>query len=106
MTAEDFTALLRDVKLYTDITWDDEQTDQKLAGIVKRGMAYLSRRAGETELDFLTEGQPRALLMDYARYARANALDDFPLNYRQELLDLYLMHHARRLQDAENETAE
>jgi len=39
--------LLDDVKNYLDITWEDEATDRKLAGIVAGGMDYLDDKAGE-----------------------------------------------------------
>lgn len=103
---EGFDRLCEDIKIYCDITWEDETTNAKLVGIVRRGMAYLARRAGESELDFEVEGQPRALLMDYTRYARANALDDFAKNYQQELVDLYLMYHGRVDENAEEKPAE
>ena len=41
-----------------------------------RGMAYLDHRAGMA-LDYGDEGTARALLLDYARYAQAGALQDF-----------------------------
>lgn len=82
-------ALLEDVKNYLDITWEDPDGDKKLLGILLRGMQYLERTTGGA-LDFIAEGQPRALLFDYCRYVRSNALDDFPKNYRAELLSLQI----------------
>lgn len=85
----DFSELLADARNYLDITWADEDTDRKLSGILRRGMSYLNDKAG-TELDYSEEDQPRALLFDYARYARANALDEFEGNYLHDLLALHL----------------
>lgn len=94
MTDAQFTALLADARNYLDITWTDGDTDQKLEGILRRGMNYLDGKAGE-ELDYSEEDQPRALLFDYARYARANALDEFEGNYLHDLLSLYLKYRVK-----------
>lgn len=77
------------VKIYLDITWDDEQTNSKLKGIMERGKKYLNKIAG-TELDYLIEDNPQALLFDYCRYARSNALEEFQNNYLHELLSLQM----------------
>lgn len=82
--------LLTATKTYLDITWDmgaDEQA--KLEGILLRGMDYIDRAAGAA-MDYAEEKQPRALLLDYARYARAGALDEFALNYLHDLLGLQI----------------
>lgn len=94
MTEELFSTLLNDARNYLDITWEDEDTDKKLDGILRRGMSYLDGKAG-AKLDYIEEGQPRALLFDYARYARANALDEFAGNYLHELLGLHLEYRVK-----------
>ncbi len=83
MTAE----ILGDVRNYLDITWQDDETDRKLTGILERGMKYLDHAAG-TEQDYTAEGLPRALLFDYCRYARNNALELFGVNFQAELISL------------------
>lgn len=90
MTEAEFNELLSEAKNYLDITWEDEGTDRKLSGILRRGMAYLDEKAG-ANLDYSIEGQPKALLLDYARYARANALDEFQINYLHEILSLHMI---------------
>ncbi|MDO4553702.1 MAG: hypothetical protein Q4B70_00985 [Lachnospiraceae bacterium] len=79
--------LLVSVKNYLDITYEDEETDKKLSGIIARGKAYLNSIAGE-EQDYTAESQPRALLLDYCLYARNNVLDQFEKNYGPELVAL------------------
>lgn len=81
--------LLAAVKNYLDITWDDPDGDKKLSGIILRGMRYLDKAAG-AELDYTAEDKPRELLMDYCRYVRSNALDEFQRNYLHELLSLQI----------------
>ena len=35
--------LLNDVKNYLDISWEDDNTDSKVTGIIERGMKYLNK---------------------------------------------------------------
>lgn len=79
--------LLDAVRNYLDITWSDDAGDAKLTGIIARGMKYINAAAGEP-LDFAVEDKPRELLMDYCRYVRSNALDEFATNYLHEILAL------------------
>lgn len=79
--------LLSDALNYLDITWRDDDTDKKVMGILARGMAFIDKAAG-TPQDYTAEDLPRALLFDYARYARENATQDFTDNYLTELNSL------------------
>ena len=81
--------LLADVKTYLDITWEDENTSKKLKGIIQRGMKYLDSITG-SELDYSEEDKPKELLLEYCRYARSNALEEFQSNYLHELLSLQI----------------
>ena len=47
--------LLDEVKNYLDITWEDALGDQKLMGMVQRGMAAIKGKIGEC--DFFGETQ-------------------------------------------------
>lgn len=78
------TDVLDDVKNYLDITWDDTAGDNKLSGIIDRGIAYIDRIAG-VELDYKTNQKGRGLLFDYCRYVRSNSLNEFEKNYLHEL---------------------
>lgn len=81
--------LLEAAKNYLDMTWPDGDAERKLKGILERGMAYLNHRAG-VPLPYEDEGTARALLFDYARYARAGALQDFGADFAPELLALHI----------------
>ena len=87
--------LFEAVRNYLDITWDDPDGDTKLSGIIERGMKYLNKAAGE-ELDYSIEDKPRELLMDYCRYARSNALNEFQTNYLHELISLQNEYEVKR----------
>ena len=47
--------MLGDVRNYLDITWQDDETDRKLTGIIKRGMAYINQAAGAEQDDYARE---------------------------------------------------
>jgi hypothetical protein len=79
--------MLQEVKEYLKITWDDE--DSYIQGIINRGKDYLNNLTG-TELDFMLEGQPKALLLDYCRYAYNNALEYYESNFHKEIVRLQL----------------
>lgn len=79
--------LLEAVRNYLDLTWKDDAGDLKLTGIILRGMKYIDAAAGEP-LDYTLEDKPRELLLDYCRYARSNALDEFAMNYLHEIISL------------------
>jgi len=95
--AETADVLLDDVKDYLNITWQDEKTDKKITGYISRGKARLQQIAG-APLSFDEEGQPRALLLDYCRYANSQALEVFEKNFEAELLDLNLSTQATRIE--------
>lgn len=80
-------ALLEDVKNYLNITWDDLATDERIRGLIASATADLDDYAGE-ELDYMSDGLPRTLMMDHVRYARDEALDVFENNYRTQLVRL------------------
>lgn len=85
----DISVLLTDIKIYLHITWQDENTDNNLTGIIKRGMARLQEIAGGS-LDFTAEDLPRSLLFDYCRYANSQALEMFEKNFQSELTALHI----------------
>lgn len=85
--------LLDAVKAYLKITWQDDATDAEITGYINRGMKRLQDIAGAS-LDFTVEDQPRALLLDYCRYARSQALEVFEKNFQAELLDLHFQYQA------------
>ncbi len=94
MTVTVSDALLSDALNYLDITWDDIDTNRKVSGILARGMAFLDGVAGSPQ-DYTAEALPRALLFDYARYARENALSDFTDHYLTELNSLRIYNDAQ-----------
>ena len=91
--------LLEAVRNYLDVTWVDVAGDEKLSGIILRGMAYIDSAAGSA-MDYVIEEKPRELLFDYCRYAGSNALSDFQLNYLHELLSLQISEEVKAYVEA------
>lgn len=79
--------LLDDVKNNLDITWSDEAEDAKVSGYIASGMIYINSKLGK-EADYTADGFPRLMLMEWARYARAEALDVFESNYLSLILSM------------------
>jgi len=77
--------LLADVKNQSNVTWDDDATDNKFRGLIAAASVYLDSKGGAT-LDYEADGFPRTLLMEYVRYARDEALDVFENNYMSLIL--------------------
>ena len=69
------------------VTWVDPEEDKRITAHAQRGMDYLDRRA-ETVLDYGEGTQACSLLVSYVIYARSQALDEFPVNYRGDLIAL------------------
>lgn len=81
--------LLEAVRNYLDITWESAELDRKLTGIINRGKAYLDRIYGDG-LDYGEETKGLELLLEYVRYVRSNALQDFARDYASELNALHI----------------
>ena len=88
MAVKKKTALLKDVKNYLDITWDDPQGDQKIMEMIEWGMIAISEKIGEC--NFFEKTQERALLFDYVMYARAGEIPQFWKNYKEEIISLQI----------------
>lgn len=87
MSAEQVEQFVYALKIYLSITWEDPADDARLSEIVRAGAAYLDKKNG-APADYQTPGLPRTLLMEYARYARDNALDVFENNYQSMILEM------------------
>ena len=81
--------LLASARNYLDITWEDTAGDEKLSGILSRGIVRLDHISG-VELDYAEGTAARELLFDYCRYVRADALQDFEADFLPELLRLHM----------------
>lgn len=82
-------SLQSEVKTYLDITWDDTDTDAKVSLWIKNGIAYLMPKLDiHTPAEFAEDGSHKALLFEYCRYARDNALEVFETNFQSYILSV------------------
>ncbi|KEI01570.1 hypothetical protein [Clostridium botulinum] len=94
--------LLKDVKSYLHITWEDENIDRNLTGFINRGKARLQDISGVT-LDFEKDDLPKTLLFDYCRYANSQALEMFEKNFAMELMSLHIQGQVSAIGSESNE---
>ena len=93
-------ALLSAVKLWCNITWSDEATDDKVSDLIASGEAYIDGKLGAAG-DYDSPGEPLTLLKEYVRYGLSDALDVFEANYLNRLL---AMQHERRVSEYAEDT--
>lgn len=77
--------LLNIVKQYMSLTWLDGATDVRLQLIIQNGIADLDGKSGEKN-DYTVSGRAQSLLLNRTLYEWSNALDDFYINYRNEIV--------------------
>lgn len=97
--------LTAEIRNYLDITWEDEQTDLKIAGIISRAEDILNGYAGE-DLEYADGSEERQLLFDLVRYIYNHAYEDFKVNFADELIMIRAKYKTESLEDTEDGTAE
>lgn len=75
---------LEEVKNYLNITYDDEDIDEKLTGIINRADAYIRNVVAAGSEDTLTEIENQ-LMLDACRYIFNDAFEDFTRNFLTEI---------------------
>lgn len=96
--------LLSDVAIMLNYTAaeraEDITIDRRIRIMIENGIARLRKSAPDlTVKDFEEEGNARALLFDYCRYADSNALEMFGVNFSAEILALRLDYKVRSEQN-------
>ncbi len=95
--------MLKDLKDYLTITYDDPETDKMLERALDRGKAILNDYAG-MDLNYDKEGLQRQLLFDYCRYVRSHAAEMFEQNFRHDLISLREMAEVQKYADQDKHT--
>lgn len=95
------TELISIVKRSLGYAWCDENTEQNIQDRMTEGIEFLKRY--DPEADFENNINFRGLLIEYVRYAMANARDDFAVNYRSELVYISDVARSRNV-DIQSET--
>lgn len=79
--------LLEEVKGALNITWNEEDTNNKLTRIIKDAKATLDYKLG-SEIDYSKSGQEHSLFINYCMYSYNNCLNEFDTNYINEIYQL------------------
>lgn len=81
--------LILKIKDALDITFEDEDFDRKIVGIIEDGIPILRSLFGVEEgeeIDWIKPSQERMLLKNYCLYELNNVSEKFSENYRSEIL--------------------
>ena len=81
--------LVKEVKDYLKITWDDEITNSNINNFISQGIMFINNLTGTT-IDYEKDLDARSLLKDYCRYAREYSLEYFEDNYQKTILRLQI----------------
>jgi hypothetical protein len=80
--------MLNDIKVYLNITWEDEDIDKKLNSLIEQSKQAIKNLL-DVDVNFDDE-DIKELLFNRVRYAYNNALEYFESNFANEILRLQL----------------
>lgn len=80
--------LLKIVKRKLNITWSDDDTDARINQIIEDAKSEIKDKIGITDqkFDFVEPSQERKLLLADCFYEWNHALDEFQINYAEDIL--------------------
>lgn len=81
--------LLKEVKDYLKITWNDEVTNSNITKFILQGIETINGLVG-VDIDYDKDLESRSLLKDYCRYARHYSLEYFEDNFQKTILRLQI----------------
>lgn len=99
--------LFNEVKNQLNITWSDDDTDNKVQSIIKRAQAKMNSYAG-TELTISPEEDSKNLTSDFqlfldcCRYIYNDCLEDFEVNFKNDLINLRIRYQIKVMEEAES----
>ena len=88
------------VKRHLNITWDDEDTEERLIDQMMDAEIALNHKLG-AEIDYFAPGAERRLYLNYMLYSWNNALEQFDAAYRAELLQIRHKYEVLQANDGE-----
>lgn len=83
--------LILKIKDALDITFDDEDYDRKIVGIIEDGIPVLRSLFGVEEsqdIDWCKPSEERKLLKNYCLYELNNVSDKFTINYQSDIMQV------------------
>ena len=95
--------ILKDlVKRKLDITWDDEDTEARIADIISIATPVMRHKLGTPEdFKFETEGQEQVLFLSYCLYEWNHAASEFDTNYLNDILQVRQKWQVEAMKDAD-----
>lgn len=99
--------LLRTIKNRIDITFDDEDIDDKVIGIIEDGIQYLRPLFGMPDgmdFDWNKPSEERAVLINYCLYELNNVSEHFITNYRNDIMRIRARYEVEQWKKADSTT--
>lgn len=99
------TDILDEVKADLFITWNDENTDQRVINLIKRAEYKINDYAG-TQVDTSEDLDARSLLINLVCYMYNKVEDQFELNYKSDIIMMRARYKvaARKNEEQDTET--
>ncbi len=91
---------IEEVKIYLNITWEEEETNQTLAAILPRADAML-RMYISSQIDYEENQMVKQLFLDLCRYIYNHASEQFKADYHDELFSLRNFYRSYELESGE-----
>nr|DAF59944.1 MAG TPA: Head Tail Connector Protein [Siphoviridae sp. ctGz830] len=89
--------MLEEIKNYLNITWEDEDIDNKLKSLIEQSKQSIKNLMG-ADIDFTKNLEMKELLFNRVRYAYNNAIEYFESNFAHEILRLQLQEGVKKLE--------
>lgn len=80
-------SISEEVKNYLNITWEDDETNKKVDGIIRRAQSVIENYAG-TDMDITDDSVVKQLFLDCCRYIYNDCFEDFERNFSNDLFFL------------------
>lgn len=91
---------LEEAKREVDVTWYDEDTNNKISGYIENGVEVLQNDVG-TSINFYEDSEAKALLKTYIRYAWNKSEEFFITNNIERILKLEVKYGKAQLRESE-----
>lgn len=99
------TDLLGQVKRKLNITWDDEDTNARVADIMDSATQHLIYQLGigDADFSFSTPGIENQLFLAYCFYEWNHALDEFENNYRGLIMSARAQYEVDQYEESDDD---
>ena len=90
--------LILKIKDALDITFNDDDYERKIVGIIEDAIPVLRSLFGmpdKLDIDWTEPGQERLLLKNYCLYALNNVTEQFKDNYRNDLIQMRIKYEVQ-----------